>query len=290
MAKRICVVAGATGLIGSALIPALLSDFEIHGVTRRPPGISGVTWHTMDLSTPCDLTSLPPQADVVVYLAQSEFFREFPHHCLDVYEVNTVNLLRFLDYARRSGVRHFVLASSGGVYGAGDFQMSEKLVIPARGNLGFYLTTKLCSEIVAQNFCEFFSVVILRFFFVYGPGQRQSMLIPRLIMCVRNNEPIHLQGQEGIRINPIHVSDAVAAILRALDLKTSDTINVGGADVLSMRAIGQQIGKALERQPIFRVNESETPHHLSGDISKMCELLGPPYVSFADGLKSMLGE
>lgn len=288
MARRSCVVTGATGLIGSALIPALLTDFEVHGIARRPPNMPGVRWHAMDLSQTCELGSLPRQADAVVYLAQSEFFREFPQHCLDVYEVNTINLLRFLDYARKAGVRNFVYASSGGVYGTGDFQMSEKLIIPARGDLGFYLTTKLCSEIVAQNFSEFFTVAILRFFFVYGRGQRQTMLIPRLIMRIRNGEPIQLQGNDGIRINPTHVSDAVCAVLHALELKASHTINVGGADVLTMREIGEEIGRALSCQPTFSVNPDETPKHLSGDISKMCELLGPPRVPFADGLRSML--
>jgi nucleoside-diphosphate-sugar epimerase len=242
----------------------------------------------MDLSSPCDLRALPQQADAVVYLAQSEFFREFPQHCLDVYEVNTVNLLRFLDYARNAGVRQFVYASSGGVYGTGDRKMTEEVIIPARGNLGFYLTTKLCSEIVAQNFSQFFTVTILRFFFVYGLGQRQSMLIPRLITRVRNGEPIELQGKDGIRINPTHVSDAVRAILGALQLKTSHTINVGGADILTMREIGEIIGRALSRQPLFNINPIEPPKHLSGDISKMCELLGPPRMSFADGLRTML--
>src|SRR5690349_2208952 len=151
MTKPRCVVTGATGLIGSALIPALLPDFEVHGVARRPTHSDGAAWHVMDLSEPSELRALPGQVDTVVYLAQSEFFREFPERCLDIYEVNTVNLLRFLDYARKAGVRNFVYASSGGVYGAGDFQMSEELIIPARGDLGFYLTTKLCSEIRSEE-------------------------------------------------------------------------------------------------------------------------------------------
>jgi nucleoside-diphosphate-sugar epimerase len=174
------------------------------------------------------------------------------------------------------------------VYGSGDAHMSEEIQIPARGDLGFYLTTKLCSEIVAQNYSPFFSVVILRFFFVYGPNQRQSMLIPRLINLVRNREPIQLQGREGVRINPTHVSDAVAATVRALNLSTSHTINVGGPDVLSLRQIGIEIGHALGHEPIFSVEPNVMPKHLSGDISKMRELLLPPQVTFADGLKSML--
>ena len=288
MARRTCVVTGATGLIGSALMPSLVKDFDVHGVARRSLDISGVTWHALDLSKPCELASLPRRADAVVYLAQSEFFREFPHHCLDVYAVNTFNLLGFLDYARKAGVRNFVYASSGGVYGAGDLHMSEEVIIPARGDLGFYLATKLCSEIVAQNFSELFALAVLRFFFVYGRGQRQTMLIPRLITRVRQDEPIQLQGKDGIRINPTHVSDAVRAVSRALELKTSHTINVGGSDVLTLREIGEEIGRALNRRPTFNVHPEEPPKHLTGDISKMCQLLGPPRVPFAEGLRSML--
>lgn len=166
--------------------------------------------------------------------------------------------------------------------------MSEELQIPARGDLEFYLTTKLCSEILAHNFSKFLSVVVLRFFFVYGPAQRKTMLIPRLINHVRSGEPIQLQGEDGIRINPTHVSDAVAATVRALELAGSHTINVGGPEVLSMRAIGTAIGRALGRAPIFSVDRNSIPRHLSGDISKMCQLLAPPRVSFADGLRSML--
>jgi nucleoside-diphosphate-sugar epimerase len=114
------------------------------------------------------------------------------------------------------------------------------------------------------------------------------MLIPRLINRVRNGEPIQLQGEDGIRINPTHVSDAVTATVRALELNASHTVNVGGPDVLSMREIGLEIGRALGREPIFTADPNATPRHLSGDISKMCELLAPPRVSFAVGLKSML--
>lgn len=35
------------------------------------------------------------------------------------------------------------------------------------------------------------------------------MLVPRLVGSVARGKPIHLQGENGIRLNPIHVSDAV---------------------------------------------------------------------------------
>lgn len=288
---RRCVLTGATGLLGSQLVPLLRPDWQVHGVSRhRPVGVvpSGVIWHPLDLSRELDSTQLPPRADAVIYLAQSEHFREFPARALEIFEVNTANALHFLDYARKSGVQSFIYASSGGVYGGGDAGMSEEIAIPVRGDLGFYLSTKLCSEIAVQNYADHFNVVILRYFFVYGPLQRPNMLIPRLINRVQHGQPIELQGKDGLRINPIHVRDAASATVRALTLGGSHTINIAGPEVLSMREVGLAIGRAVGRDPIFTVHQNASPKHLTGDIAKMRELLVPPQIVFADGVQTML--
>jgi UDP-glucose 4-epimerase len=288
MTRPVVVITGATGLIGTQLSMELQGNYDVHCVCRRPSSDAPGTRHTFDLSGEAGLDGLPAKTDAVIYLAQSEFFREFPEHSIDVFQVNTVNVLRLLDYARKARCRTFVYASSGGVYGAGDMPMSEDTQIPARGNLGFYLTTKLCSEIMAQNYAQFFDVVVLRFFFVYGPAQRPSMLIPRLIERVRTGQSIALQGEPGIRINPTYVSDAVAATARALELRASHTINVAGPDVLSMRDIGNLIGRAVGREPVFKIDPGSGAGHLVADTRRMRELLVPPKVGFAQGLESML--
>jgi len=282
------VVSGASGLIGSALVAALSHEWEIHGIARKTGPRGTVTWHALDLSRACDFSGLPASADAFVYLAQSEYFREFPQHAVDIFQVNSMNLLRALEYARASGCQRFIYGSSGGVYGTGDDSMSEQAEIAARGDLGFYLGTKLCSEIVAQNYARILDVVILRYFFVYGPGQRSSMLVPRLIQRVRDGAPVDLQGEDGIRINPTHVSDAAAATARALALSGSQTINVGGPEVLTLRELSETIGAAVGRRPVFRVDGAAVPGHLTADIRRMRELLVAPKVRFADGLKTML--
>ena len=288
MTRRKLIVSGATGLIGSALVSALAHDWEVHAIARRAGSQANVVWHELDLAKPCDFGGLPSSPEAVVYLAQSEYFREFPGHAVDIFQVNTVNLLNALDYARSRGCRVFVYGSSGGVYGTGETSMSEQVEIAARGDLGFYLSSKLCSEIVAHNYARILDVAILRYFFVYGPGQRASMLVPRLIQRVRDGAPVDLQGEGGIRINPVHVSDAAAATARALSLTGSRTINVGGSEVLALREICEMIGEAVGRKPVFRVDRAAAPGHLTGDIRLMREVLVAPTVRFADGLKSML--
>lgn len=243
-------------------------------------------WMHADFTRPLDASSLPPTVDSVVYLAQSEQFRDFPASACNIFEVNTATLLRALDYARRAGARHFVFASSGGVYGTGDHHFAEDFPVPVTGELGFYLSTKLCSEILARNYAAFFNVSILRMFFVYGAGQRRNMLIPRLVDNVREGRAIDLNGHDGIRVNPIHVSDAMRAIESALMLDGCHTINIAGPEVLSLRDIGVAIGRTVGRAPEWNVNLSATPNHIVGDIDKMTRLLGAPTVGFAEGLRA----
>jgi nucleoside-diphosphate-sugar epimerase len=128
------------------------------------------------------------------------------------------------------------------------------------------------------------NVIMLRFFFVYGPGQKRTMLIPRLIDSVKNGTPITLQGSDGIRINPTYAGDAASAIKSALDLTDSQKINVGGPDILSLRQIGEMIGDMVEKDPVFTVQNELKPKNIIGDIQKMTKLLGAPTTSFREGI------
>ena len=286
MSSNSCLVFGASGLIGTALCAELVKRQVVYGMSRRRPfDHANFHWTSADLALDSKPGNLPGRVESVVYLAQSEHFREFPARALNIFGVNTAGLLRALDYARGAGVRNFVFASSGGVYGTGDQLFAEDFRVPATGELGFYLSTKLCSEILARSYAGYFNISILRLFFVYGAGQRRNMLIPRLIDNVREGRPLDLSGQDGIRINPTHVGDAVRAIEGALGLEGSHTINIAGPQVLSMRQIGALIGRAIGRDPVWRVNENAAPSHIVGDIEKMSRLLGSPVTSFEDGLR-----
>jgi UDP-glucose 4-epimerase len=290
--RRRCVVTGAGGLIGSHLLPELVAaGWEVHATShRRPDGADerGVMWHSIDLAAGWDESRLPTAVDAVVYLAQSEHFREFPDRAAEILEVNTMGVLRLLDYARRAGASRFVLGSSGGVYGSGGDGFSEDREIPARGDLGFYLGSKLCAEIVAENYAPYLQVEILRFFFVYGPGQRRSMLVPRLVESVAAGQPVTLHGRDGLRLNPTHVSDAVAAVQASLEVSGSHKVNVAGPEVLSLREVAATIGEVLGVEPRFEEVPGQEPAHLVGDVRLMSRLLVAPRVRFGDGVRDMI--
>jgi UDP-glucose 4-epimerase len=293
--KKKCLLTGATGLIGSHLIENQLEEYDVYALVRNSKNTNLSRNGSIQLIE-CDLSSknfidlLPKNMDIVIHLAQSPHYREFPEQAMDVFSVNSMACLKLLDYARRVGAKKFLLASSGTVYGEGQckfFSEDEKIVIPNK-SLGFYHTSKLCAELLAENYTQYMTIIILRFFFVFGPGQKKSMLIPRLVESVMNEKPIFLQGVDGISINPIYVSDAIRSIGQAMKLQESHKINVAGSEVLTLRGIGELIGGLLGKKPVFEIDSGASGHPVIGNIDKLKRLLAIPEISFLQGIENYI--
>lgn len=282
------LVTGASGLVGSHLVPALAREHRVVAVARRAQDAANVRGLRLDLDADWSQDALPPRIDAVVHLAQSLRFREFPAGAESMLRVNVVATARLLEWAARAGARTFVLASSGGVYGARERPFTEADPVGPSSDLGFYLGTRVAAEALATGWEKQLSVVRLRFFFVYGPGQPAGMLLPRLVKNVREGAPLQLQGQDGLRLNPVHATDAARAVERALGLGRSAVVNVAGPDVLTLRQVGEAIGRAVGRAPRFEVDERAAPRHCVGDTSRMAELLGAPTVRFEQGLATIV--
>jgi UDP-glucose 4-epimerase len=287
--RDIVLVTGATGLLGRDLVRRLAAQHDVHVIARHKPedAAPGIRYHQIDLATDWCATRLPARVDRVIHLAQSAHFRDFPKRALDVFQVNVATTAKLLDYALRASARQFLYASSGGIYGAGSQAFHENSPIIPPGQLGYYLGSKLSGEVLVQSYVPHLQVFVLRFFFIYGPGQNRSMLIPRLIDNVRAGRPILLHGTDGIRINPIHVSDASQAVVAALASKESSTFNIAGSEVVSIRSIGKTIGDEVGKAPIYEASAADG-RDLIGDIRAMRQRLHEPSTTLASGMAEMV--
>lgn len=281
------LITGHKGLIGKELLNQLAqtNNYEVIVVDRNTSSVNTIK---LDLADNWSDNLLPDKIDVVVHLAQSEKFREFPNAALDIFGINTQSTLKLLNYARKVGAQKFVYASSGGVYGSSENSFVENHPLTANKDLGFYLGTKLCSEILVESYSSIFTTNILRFFFVYGREQKKSMLIPRLVESVKNKNKIILQGDNGIVINPIHVSDAATAIVNVIKLNSSDNYNIAGNENLSLKKIAEIISNYTNVEPVFDIKHNEESRNLLGDNSKMIKYLHNPLVKFEEGLKELV--
>ncbi|HET8752605.1 MAG TPA: NAD(P)-dependent oxidoreductase [Gaiellaceae bacterium] len=278
------LITGAAGFVGTHALERLGAEHELYPVVRRAPDETR-EWIVQDLTQPLDRSRLPARIDAVIHLAQSPRYREFPEGAEDVYAVNVHSTFELLEYARTAGAQSFVLASSGGVYGYSYETLVE--TSPMRP-LNFYLTSKHIAESLAATYQAFFRTVVLRFFFVYGPGQ-ERMLVPTLIEKVRKGDQISIAGRPGQRINPIHVEDAVEVFPPALELSRSDVFNVAGEEVVSIRDLVDVIEQATGERAHVRHIDPQPAGDLVADNSRMKEVLGVrPSVSLLGGIRSML--
>ena len=289
-AQRI-LVTGADGLLGRHVLETWRGSRDIHALVRRAPDrpIEGVSYIAMDLAGPLDFARLPARVDAVIHLAQSPHMRDFPDAASDIYAVNTASTAQLLDWARRAGAGHFLLASTGGLYAPSAAPLTEESRLdPPRGPLGFYFDTKLCSEILVRAYEGQMHTVILRPFFIYGPGQRETMLLPRLIANVREGRALPVRGGRGTRLNPIFAGDAVDALATCLAADAPGVLNLAGPEVLTIRDIALHIGALIGREPLFDAQEGEADSVVA-DISRLRQRLTAPMTRFRDGIAEMVG-
>lgn len=285
------LITGSHGFVGTALVKKLLSidGSMVYGVDIKKSNIKHKNFINIhaDIGKPDWIKNLPEDIDKIIYLAQSRYYRDFPDGAEDMFNINIRSFFHLLEWARCSHVDRVLLASSGNVYGK-----KEGLLIESdhcRPD-SFYAATKWCAENLMQPYSQFFDVVIMRFFTIYGPGQK-DMLIPNIIKKIKNNEVITLAQGTGIYLTPIFIDDCVEIVSKLIREKSSNKIeivNVAGNTIMTLADMIREIEKYLGIKAKILIQE-EKSSYLAGSNKKVVKLLNfQPKTDFSNGIRSVL--
>lgn len=286
------LISGANGFIGSHLCYHLSSkgNINVFGIDlgSQKWTLPAFKYATADIRIPGFEKNLPDVIQVVIHLAQSPMYRQFPDGAQDMMQVNVDGTFRLLEWARKSNVKKFILASTGNVYATSKELLTEKHPCHASS---FYAVSKLCAEQIAGQYSNFFKIVVLRLFGVYGPGQ-QNTLVPNIIGKIISGEKITLAKNAGLYITPVFIKDLVEVIARLVadDLAEDfQALNVAGNEILSLREMAECLSMLLKQSLNTEITQDE-PAYLTGSNELLKKMIGSEYIStdFQTGVRVII--
>ncbi len=283
------LVTGACGYKGTVLVPKLLSsgheviaiDTMWFGNYLKPH--KNLTVEQVDVRD-SDKIRLD-RVDAIIHLSS---IANDPCGDLDpklTWEVSALATMQLADKAARKGVRRFIYASSGSVYGVKEeAQVTEDLELRP---ISEYNKTKMVAERVLLSYANELVVQIIRPATVcgYSPRMRLDVSVNLLTMQALTKEHITVFGGDQVRPN-IHIDDITDVYLFMLAHPQHQGIYNAGFENISIMDIARRV---TEHAPArITVTESNDPRSYRVNSDKLLATGYRPKKTVDDAIREIV--
>lgn len=190
-----------------------------------------------------------------------------------------------------------IFASSSSVYGNNKkmpFSEDDNVDNP----ISPYAFTKKACELMNYTFHHLYNidVINLRFFTVYGPGQRPDLAIHKFVEKIANNQPLVLFGDGETARDYTYIDDTVSGIFSALEYCLNNTgvyttVNLGNNKPVKLHELVDIIyaGMGKEKNIIHEAMQAGDVDITFADITKAGSLLNyKPATELKEGIKNFI--
>jgi CDP-glucose 4,6-dehydratase len=308
--KRV-LVTGATGLVGSWLVKALLaadaqviafvrdadpqSEFYRSGDYRR----TNIVYGELEDYEALERGINEHAADTVFHLAAQPIVGAAFRSPLQTFESNIRGTYHLLEACRRLGglVKRIVIASSDKAYGdQPELPYTESMPLQGRQP---YEVSKSCADLITQSYAITYGlpVTIARCGNIYGGGDLNwSRIVPDTIRACLRGVPVIIRSDGLFVRDYIYVRDVCSAYMRLAEHTGSPTIsgafNFGPTQpltVLELVAVIQRLMGCPHLTPVILNQVQGEIHSQYLDSSRASALLGwQPQFSLEDGLNETI--
>jgi UDP-glucuronate 4-epimerase len=305
------IVTGGAGFIGSNLIKRLFRDYPGIKITcidnfdpfyspeiklfnisafSTNPGFN-LLKNDISITTPGEFENLIKEpVDAIVHIAAKAGVRPSIQNPLAYQKTNVIGLQNMLDLAKAKNSKQFIFASSSSVYGVNNhfpWKENEQLL-----PISPYAMTKLSGEMLGHVYSKLFGIrfIALRFFTVYGPGQRPDLAIHKFTKAILQGKPITMYGDGSTSRDYTYVDDIVNGVIGAIHYDKSDfeIINLGNNYTIELKELIKTIEEVSGKKALIEnlpEQAGDVPKTFA-DINKARQLLGyNPQTQFRDGVK-----
>lgn len=238
LTRKIVLVTGAAGFIGSNLVKRLfrdIADIRIVGIDsitdyydvklkhERLKEIEALNRNWIfvkgNIADKVLINSLfeKEHFSVVVNLAAQAGVRYSIENPDAYIESNIIGFYNILEACRHHGVEHLVYASSSSVYGNNEkvpYSTDDKVDNP----ISLYAATKKSNELFAHCYSKLYNIPStgLRFFTVYGPAGRPDMAYFGFTNKLRAGKTIQIFNYGNCKRDFTYIDDIVEGIVRVM--------------------------------------------------------------------------
>jgi UDP-glucose 4-epimerase len=301
------LVTGGAGFIGSHLVDELLkagweatildnfSTGRLENLGRLPR--RGLRVLRGDLRNPSEVEAALEGVEVAFHLAAVTSVPYSFEHPDETYLVNVEGTRNLLEGCLRGLVKRLIYVSTCAVYGEPEYLPIDE-DHPKRP-ASPYAESKLEAERLCMEYQESHGLraSVLRLFNVYGPRMREDRyggVISSFIRRLCEGEPLTIYGDGEQTRDFIHVSDAVRAMMLAMDREdiSGEAFNIATGIPTSINRLAAIIselsGESMPRV-IHREARAGDVRHSYGDIRRARMRLGfEPRIGLREGLQLLI--
>ncbi len=221
--------------------------------------------------------------DMIIHLAAKAGVRPSIEDPAGYSRTNINGLISVLEGAKAAGIKDIVFASSSSVYGnTKEVPFSENAFVDHP--ISPYAATKKAGELLCNTYSHLngMRIASLRFFTVYGPGQRPDLAIAKFTRMIDQGKEIPFYGDGSTERDYTFIEDILGGIEGVISWlvqqpeKTHEVFNLGESHTTTLfdmvSIIEKSLGKKakLNKMPLQPGDVRRT----YADISKAREFFG----------------
>jgi UDP-glucose 4-epimerase len=306
MSKRIYVVTGGAGFIGSHIAERLLRDGHTVRVidnllTGKPSNLEylrsldgDLTIHETSILELDKLRSIVAGAEVIYHQAALPSVPRSVADPIETHENCVTGTLYVLQAARENNVRRVVYAASSSAYG--DAEGDAKIETMSPHPISPYGVAKLAAEYYCQVFYRVYGLetVCLRYFNVFGarqdPTSQYAAVIPKFITAMLAGKPPLIFGDGSQTRDFTYIDNVVHGNLLAADSPDAvgEMMNLATGGRVGLLELVDKLNVILGTQfaPDLAPPRSGDIQHSRANVDKARDLLDfAPIVTFDEGLR-----